>query len=191
MNKDDFLKLGLPEDIAVKCESAFSEALERQRAELQNKHAAELLGLRLDNAVDSALATAGARNLKAVRALLELDRVSLGDDGMLSGLSEQIDALVKSDGYLFDKPAVPNLGQGASGEAQAVPVPNLGQSASGETQGGFVPNLVQEKAPSRHFYGFVPGESADGAPKADADFSQMTYSQMVAYAQNNPGVKFG
>lgn len=51
--------------------------------------------------VDKAISGAGARNSKAVSALLDLDKVSLSDNG-LEGLDDQLTALKESDSYLFN-----------------------------------------------------------------------------------------
>lgn len=77
------------------------EALQQQNAEQARAHKAEMQQLKLDNAIDGALVASGARNGKAVRALLDLSGVKLGEDGKLAGLAEQLEALQKSDGYLF------------------------------------------------------------------------------------------
>ncbi len=86
------------------------EAMKKQIADLQkaNKdaadaHAAELRQLKIDAAVDSALSSAKAKNKIAVKALLkDLDKAELQEDGTIKGLSEQIEALQKSDDYLFE-----------------------------------------------------------------------------------------
>jgi len=67
----------------------------------EQKHAEELCRIRLEGAVDIALMGAKVKNAKAVKALLNMDNVKLGDDGKLTGLDEQLDALRKSDEYLF------------------------------------------------------------------------------------------
>lgn len=86
------------------------EAMKQQIATLQadNKakddaHAAEIKQLKIDAAIDSALTGAKAKNNTAVKALLkDLDKAELADDGTIKGLAEQIEALQKSDAYLFD-----------------------------------------------------------------------------------------
>ena len=57
--------------------------------------------LRLDNAIDAALSAAGAKNSKAVKALLDTGKVKLGEDGKLTGLDEQLKEIQKTDAYLF------------------------------------------------------------------------------------------
>ncbi len=53
-------------------------------------------------AISNSLRDAGAKNTKAVSALLDLDKVSFDDKGKLSGLDDQLEALKKSDSYLFN-----------------------------------------------------------------------------------------
>lgn len=81
------------------------EALQQQNSEQKKAHEAELSRLKLDNAIDSALAAAGAKNAKAVKALLDVSKVKLGDDGKLTGWEEQLAAVQKSDSYLFAEQA--------------------------------------------------------------------------------------
>ena len=86
------------------------EGMKQEIAKLQadNKakddaHAAEIKQLKIDAAIDSALTGAKAKNNIAVKALLkDLDKAELADDGTIKGLAEQIEALQKSDAYLFD-----------------------------------------------------------------------------------------
>lgn len=77
------------------------EALQQQNAEQKKLHDAEMSQLRLDNAVDSALTAAGAKNIRAVRALIDLSKVKLGDDGKLAGWDEALKSVHESDPYLF------------------------------------------------------------------------------------------
>ena len=86
-----------------------NQALKDQIAQLQAKnneaakaYKAQLEQIKLDNAVNMALTGAKAKNAKAVRALLDLEKAKVGDDGKVDGLEAQIAALQKSDGYLFD-----------------------------------------------------------------------------------------
>lgn len=78
------------------------ETMKQQNADQEKAHKAELAQLRLDNAIENALNAAGAKNSKAVKALLDVSKVKLGEDGKLSGWDEQIKAIQKSDAYLFN-----------------------------------------------------------------------------------------
>lgn len=77
------------------------ETMKQQNADQEKAHKAELAQLRLDNAMDAALTVAGAKNGKAVKALIDVSKVKLGEDGKLTGWDEQIKAVQKSDSYLF------------------------------------------------------------------------------------------
>ena len=89
------------------------EAMKTQIADLQkaNKdaadaHAAEIKQMKIDAAIDSALATAKAKNVKAVKALLELgDDVDIDDKGVVKGLDEAIKKLqgAEDSKFLFEE----------------------------------------------------------------------------------------
>ena len=92
----------------LKQDNKGNEDLKNQIAKLQddNKKAveakdAEIKKIKIDNAVNTALIGAGAKNTKAVLALLKLDDAELADDGTVKGLSEQIDALKKAEDSSF------------------------------------------------------------------------------------------
>ena len=84
------------------------EAMKKQIADLQsdNKtkdeaHAAEIKQLKIDAAVSAALTGAKAKNEKAVKALLELEKIELNEDGSIKGLEDQIKKLTESDDTKF------------------------------------------------------------------------------------------
>jgi len=200
MKKEEFVKLGISEDLAVKAEAASQEelkgyipkarfdevnnekkkleldvrdrdgqletlknstgdveAMKQQIATLQadNKakdeaHAAEIKQLKIDAAVDAALTGARAKNTTAVKALLkDLDKAEIGEDGTIKGLAEQIEALQKSDEYLFE---------------------------AKETK------KTQVK-------GAKPGESGNEDGDHGVDTSKMTYSELAAYMAEHPDAK--
>lgn len=78
------------------------EDMKKQNADQEKAHKAELAQLKLDNAIDAALTAAGAKNGKAVKALIDISKVKLGEDGKLTGWDDQIKAIQKSDAYLFN-----------------------------------------------------------------------------------------
>lgn len=118
--------------------------LQMQNAEQKKAHEAEINQLKLDNAIDNALSAAGAKNSKALRALLDNSKIKLGDDGKAVGLDDQIAALQKSDAYMFhDKNA--------------------------------------------RFKSFQPGVPSLN-PDKGIDFSKMSYNELSAYLDENPGV---
>lgn len=79
-------------------------ALQTQNAEQAKQYAKAIKQLKLDSAIEAALVGAKAKNVKAVKALLELDKAELAEDGTVKGLSEQLKALAESPdtGFLFD-----------------------------------------------------------------------------------------
>lgn len=76
--------------------------LQKANADQQKAHEQEIEALKFNNAVEMALTGAKAKNVKAVRAMLDDTKIKLGEDGKLTGFDEQIEALKKSDGYMFD-----------------------------------------------------------------------------------------
>ena len=198
MKKEDFVKLGIDEELAKKCEEASMEelksfipksrfdevnnenkklkaditdrdgqletlknstgdvdSLKKQIEDLQkdNKakddaHAAEIKQLKIDSAVESAISNAKGKNAKAIKALLNLENAELDEDGSIKGLSEQMDALRKSDEYLFEA-----------------------------------------KETKAKFKGAKPGETGTDDGTGKVDVSKMTYSELVAYMAENPDVK--
>lgn len=199
MKKEEFVKLGIDEDTAKKCEAASQEelkgyipkarfdevntakntaealvkerdnqletlknsagdvdGLKKQIEDLQkaNKdaadaHAAEIKQLKVDSALDVALTNAKAKNKIAVKALLkDLDKAELADDGTIKGLAEQLEAIQKSDSYLFDT-----------------------------------------KDSKKQFKGAAPGESGNEEGDKGVDISKMSYSELAAYMAENPDVK--
>lgn len=79
------------------------ETLQEENKTKDETHAAEIKQLKIDAAIESALIGAKAKNNTAAKALLkDLDKAELAEDGTIKGLSEQIEALQKSDPYLFE-----------------------------------------------------------------------------------------
>ena len=61
----------------------------------------EYLAKERDLLIDNQLSKAGVRNIKALKALLDMDKVNI-QDGNVTGLEGQIKALKDSDSYLFN-----------------------------------------------------------------------------------------
>ena len=95
----------------LKGKAGDNAALQDQIAELQKSNAAEVERLtsennqiRINAAVEQALLIAKAKNVKAAKALLNLEGAELADDGTVKGLAEQIKGLQEAEtsGFLFD-----------------------------------------------------------------------------------------
>lgn len=92
----------------VKKNSGDNAELKKQIEEMQNTNKAKekeykdnLAKIKLDNAVEIALMSSGAKNSKAVKALLNLEKAVLGEDGKITGLEEQIKALKTAEDSSF------------------------------------------------------------------------------------------
>ncbi len=91
--------------------SGDTEDLKQQIADLQNQNAeakktydAEIKKLKIDAAVELALSAAKAKNVRAVKALLDLDKAELAEDGTVKGLIDQIKKLTAApdSNFLFE-----------------------------------------------------------------------------------------
>ena len=95
-------------DIAALKKSAGDNAeLTQKYAILQEKYKADTESLnkaimdnKKNNAVDMAILQAKGRNPKAIKALLDMDKIQIKEDGSLEGLD--LESIRKSDSYLFD-----------------------------------------------------------------------------------------
>ena len=77
------------------------EDLQTENATAKATHESELNQLKIDFAVEKALSGAKAKNIKAVKALLELGEAKLDKDGNVKGLDEQIEKLRSGDDTMF------------------------------------------------------------------------------------------
>lgn len=116
----------------LKKASGDAEAMKTKIEELQaanktasEEHEAQIRQIRMDHAVESALTGAKAKNVKAVRALLNLDDLDVDDDGKVKGLDKQIKKLTEADDtkFLFD--ATDDAGAGADGGTGGKPKANV------------------------------------------------------------------
>lgn len=77
------------------------EQLQTDNATAKANHESEMNQLKVEYAVEKALTGANAKNIKAVKALLDLDDAKLDKDGNVKGLQEQIDKLVSGEDTKF------------------------------------------------------------------------------------------
>ena len=77
------------------------EDLQTENATAKANHESELNQLKINFAVEKALTGAKAKNIKAVKALLELEDAKLHKDGNVKGLAEQIEKLTTGDDTKF------------------------------------------------------------------------------------------
>ena len=90
-----------------------------------------VLQARKDAAVQVALSQAKAKNVKAVAALLDADKLQLQEDSSVKGLKEALEGLQKSDAYLFEpaKAAAATSGFNPAAESGGAPAPKTLQEA--------------------------------------------------------------
>ena len=95
------------------------EKLKTAATDAQKKFDADLATVRRDSAIDLLLVQSGARNVKAAKALLDLSKVKLKDDGGIDGVD--IEGLKKSDPYLFTVETQIDAGDGHDGGKPGAP----------------------------------------------------------------------
>lgn len=126
MKKEELTALGVAEDVSEKILKAIEKETKSIKSELKaandklekysgidieaekeaeyNRGRAEVQAdfdkYKNDRAVDDALLKSGARNTTAVKALIDMDKVTF-KDGKPEGLADQLEALKKDSGYLF------------------------------------------------------------------------------------------
>ena len=99
------------------------EELQKQNADAKTEYEKQLSQMQLDNIVENALTTAGAKNNKAVRALLAefLADAKISADGTVKGLNAEIESLAKNadTAFLFKEknstPPITGMAPGTAG----------------------------------------------------------------------------
>lgn len=119
MNRDELLAIGLSEEMA----DSVSAVFEREMAEItaqKDEINTAYNQLRVDSAVENALLVAKAKNIKAVKALVDNNAVSFDENGKAVGINEQINALKENreTAFLFDTGQVEVKGAGIAGQAR-------------------------------------------------------------------------
>lgn len=130
----------------LKSKTGDSEAMKKQIADLQaankkakQEYANNIKAMHINYAIDTALAGAKAKNIKAVRALLDVDSLEYDEEkGKVLGLTKQINKLTESDDtkFLFELPADPKDGKPNGGVAGSEGNDNDGGQPAGGGSGG-------------------------------------------------------
>ena len=82
-----------------------SEALKLKLEDLENSLASkdkEIEKVKFDFKLEAKMKEVGAKNVRAIKALIDMEQVKLGESGELEGFDTQIEALKESDAYLFE-----------------------------------------------------------------------------------------
>lgn len=76
--------------------------MQEENQQALSKQEAEYKKQMFDIALNSKLLSYNAKNPKVLKSLLDVDKLTLDNDNII-GLNEQIEAIKKSDDYLFEK----------------------------------------------------------------------------------------
>jgi len=77
------------------------EELQATNKAIAEKHAEEIKTARIEAAVELEFSTAKVKNAKAVKALIDFDKVKVAEDGTVKGLTEQVKALQGAEDSKF------------------------------------------------------------------------------------------
>lgn len=91
------------------------EKLKADNEKTTKDYEAKLNQINFDTKFDKVIAEYKAKNPKALRALLDMDKVKLVDDTFI-GLEEQVKALKESDAYLFEQESTGGTGNIGGGQ---------------------------------------------------------------------------
>lgn len=102
-----------------------NDELTNQLQSLQDKYQQDtdqlnqqLQETKFNSALNTALTSANVRNLKAVGALIDKNKLELTDENSIKGLDDQLSALKESDAYLFDEGSHGNYEPGGGDGSQ-------------------------------------------------------------------------
>lgn len=79
-----------------------ADTIKNLKDEVKN-YQAQLKQVQLDNAIANMAKDVNAKDVKDVKAFLDMSQISLDTNGNVLGLKEQVDALVESKPYLFNE----------------------------------------------------------------------------------------
>lgn len=100
-------------DTVSKFDGVDLEKLKKDASDWENKYNTDIAAVKLDSAVNMALVEAKAKNPKLAKAALDMSIIKL-DGENLTGLTEQLDKLKESDGYLFEAETEPDPDNGGA-----------------------------------------------------------------------------
>lgn len=117
-----------------------SEALKLKLDDLEGKLSSkdkEIEKVKFDFKLEAKMKEVGAKNIKAIKALIDMEQVKLDENGELAGFDTQIEALKESDSYLFEE-----VGKGTLGSAGTHKRDNLNNTKNPFTKEHF--NLTEQ-----------------------------------------------
>ena len=108
------------------------DKLKAENEEKDKTYKAEIQKMRKDAAIEKALAGAKVREAKAFMPYLDENKILVNDDGTVTGLNEQIEAIKKDHAFLFNDEAAGNEGNKGGGNGK----PHFGNGGNGGGGGG-------------------------------------------------------
>ena len=90
--------------------------LETLNSQTKEEYEAKITALRKETSIELKLKDEKAKNIKAVKALLDLEKVSLDGDNLI-GLDEQLKALKEKESYLFGEDSIKGRGANPPGDS--------------------------------------------------------------------------
>lgn len=116
--------------------------LQKDNQTKQADYEQQIKQIKIDSAIEMALSSNKAKNLKAAKALLNLSEIELKEDGSIKGLDTQIKALKEEEAskFLFDAEQLPQFKgftpvDGSDGTVET----SLGASAAAKYNAQFAP----------------------------------------------------
>lgn len=115
--EEKLLQLGLKQEQIQTVQELLNSEISKISAE-RDKAVADYNSLKIDSAVEAELLRADARNIKAVKALIDNKGISLDEKGNVLGIKEQIDLLRENEetSFLFKEKQVEMRGVAIAGE---------------------------------------------------------------------------
>ena len=120
------------------------ETLQADNKKAGEEWQAKLSKMQLDFTLERALTAAKAKNPKAVKALLDMEKVKL-DGEQLLGLDDQLKELQKSDAYLFGEPGKVGSGTNPPGGTEPKTIDQQIEEAIKAGDTGLAIRLKNEK----------------------------------------------
>lgn len=115
--EEKLVQLGLKQEQIKTVRELLNSEISKISAE-RDKAVADYNSLKIDSAVEAELLRADARNIKAVKALIDNKGISLDEKGNVLGIKEQIDLLRENEetSFLFKEKQVEMRGVAIAGE---------------------------------------------------------------------------
>lgn len=91
-----------------------AEEWKTKAEEAEELRAQEVQQLKFDHALDEQLKEVGAKNIKAVKALLDMETIEFDEEGELVGLEDQLEPITLENDFLFESgEPTPKIVQGS------------------------------------------------------------------------------